>query len=213
MSNIDWEAVEKALKIKEIDEQAAEFMLMQALGDGFLEIEVSSSSTDNLPDPGEPDRPVDYGVDGYSDSQDPRQQNARFHSGRNNGPATAVHTLVLTNPSKPYKCSYVNAYGPNHQKGGGKTLILVDQGGDHNTVMLGTGASKIRGDYDQRIAHLPGQDLVIAGEGVKFGPPNLGPASVFLVDDRGQIISDEVRSMGLPGGDHFCFEVRFERRS
>lgn len=202
---IDWEGVEKALKIRDIDEGAAETFLREAIG---VSVQVVTSGSTGQP----ASTAVDYGVDGYSDVNDPRQPSAQRHAGGDSTPTTGVHVLVLTNPSSPYRCSFVAAYGPDHQKGGGRTLILVDQDGGRETVVLGTGASKVRGDYDQRIEHMPRQDVVIAGSDMKFYPPNLGGASVFLQGSGGEIISDEVRSMGLANGDHMVFEVRFEKR-
>ena len=208
MANVDWDLVKQALEIKQVNEKAAEYTLMQALGGAELDLEVEEIRA-AIPVTA---ASVDYGVSGYTDKDDPRQVSAKSHTNEADGSPLTVHTLVLTNPGSEYKCTFVAAYGPKHQKGGGRTLILVDQGGGHETVMLGTGAYKDRGQYDDRIAHLPGQDVVIAGDGVKFSAPGLGPASVFLERD-GKIVSDEVRSMGLPGnGHHFVFEVRFEKR-
>lgn len=212
MSGINWDLVRNALEISATDEGLAETVLNRAIAK-------TSGCTGDCGNCGGESAPtekaVDYGVGsngGYTDANDPRKASANRHAGGTEGPVTAVHTLVLTNPSTPFKCVNVEAYGPGTAIGGGRTIVRVTQGDGNYKVILGTGASKNRGDYDDRIPHLPGQEVVIAGTGVKFTPPNLGGASIFLQDSNGNIVSDEVRSLGLPFGQHVVYTVAFARR-
>lgn len=183
---INWTLVEEALRIRQTSPEAAEMLIKQAV----------------LPSGGIPVG-KDYGVGFYTDENDPRDDSAKRHE-----PGVACNVLVLENPSTPYKCSFVQYFGPETQQGGGRTLILTQQP-DYENVILGTGSSDKRRDYDDWISHMPGQDIVITN---KFAPPALGPCSVFLARGN-EIISDEVRGMGLPDGLHSVFVVRFERRS
>ena len=200
---VDWELIKQAVELQQINERAALMLVLLAIEDADIDFSIIK------PKRVESTKGVDYGINGYTDVNDPRAENARYHS-PDGQPVSAVNTLVLTNPDTEYRCIVVQVFGSNDPRGGGRTIITVAQDG-HETVILGTGASKRRGEYDNKIPHVPGQEIVLSGKGVTFNPPNLGGASVFL-ERNGRIISDEVRSLGLSRGEHISYFIKFQHR-
>jgi len=189
---IDWILVEEALKLHKTGSSATAGILL-----------VSAMQATVLPAPSSPGKPVAYGKSGYSDSQDPRDDTANHHGDG------AIHTIVHAFPDRKYKCVRVEAYGPQHVKGGGRHVAYVQTTPGREDIVLGTGYHGVAGEYDAKILHKPGQEVVITA---KFRVPDLGPCAIFMQDSDGRIVSDEVGNLGLPGGLHFSFLVVFEAR-
>lgn len=189
---INWDRVGLALEShKNGDSDTGAVLLLSA---------INGSSTPA--EPPQPVRNVDWGKAGFTGVDDPRATSADHH-----GP-NAIHLIVHERPDRPYRCANVEAYGPTHIKGGGRTVAYVNQP-DGKSVVLATGYHGVAGEYDSKILHAPGQEIVVTA---KFNPPNNGGLAIFLTDDAGNIISDEVGNLGLPGGQHFSFSLTFAKR-
>lgn len=145
---------------------------------------------------------VVYGKNGYTDSHDPRAENARRHTPE--GQTTdALWVTVHRVPTAKYRISNVRILG--EVEGGGNHVAWVHQP-KQETVVLATGYNGEIDHFDQLIPHAAGQEVVLDG---KFTPPALGPLAIFLQRD-GKIVSDVAASFGLPYGHHICAEIVLE---
>jgi hypothetical protein len=150
--------------------------------------------------------PVVYGRGSYTDSADPRAQNARRHWS-NGGKVLAQHIQVHTQPQKLYRVTDVRLI--DELEAGGNHVARVNQIGGSEMVGLFTGYNGEIDHFDDVIRHAPREEVVIDGG---FMPPNLGPLAIALIDASGMIMSDVVASLGLPGNAHVCYVITFERR-
>lgn len=166
--------------------------------------------------------PVIYGKDGYTDADDPRQQNARTH-GLVDGKVTAVWLTVHTKPETKYKC--VNAMVINEENAKGQTTIFVSVKNKNGTyandqVIMATGYQGQSDKFDDYLT--PGNSFrpvqhILAdshnGSGCTFIPPALGGIAIFVAgSDIKQINSDVVGNLGLPYAHHVSYMLEFVER-
>lgn len=190
---INWDRVEQSL------------VLHNNGNDKFAEALLLSAITEE--EDGEPEEVnKDYGKNGYTDAFDVRDVSAQSHSV--NRPHTSIHLIVHQRSTRKYKLEYIKAFGPTTGGNGRHVAKVFVPSSFNSDVILATGYGGNSGDYDNYIRHSVGQEIVITN---KFSLPNLGSAGIFLMEN-GEIVSDEVGSIGLPDGDHFCFDLKFIER-
>lgn len=172
-----------------------------------LETQTGGGSDENSPvNPVRPtEQAVIWGRDGLSGTGDPRRPSASHHEVRE-GLVTAVHTQVHVLPEKAYRCTSVSVI--DEQSAGGRHVAYVGQVGGAETVALFTGYGGGL-TFDNTLYHAAREEVVIDGG---FDPPDLGPLAIALVDSQGNILSDVVASLGLPGRHHVCYVIEFSRR-
>lgn len=196
---INWDLLALAVELhKRGSDKTAEAVLADAL-------DLMVPNSDDVDVPIIDGRFKDYGVNGYTDSNDPRQPSAQRHSV--DRPHSSIHTTVHQMREADYRVVSVEAYGEPDSRGGGRHVAYVTTPiGFNGSVVLATGYKGIPTDFDDYIKHVPGQEVVIDG---KFSLPNLGPLAIFLMDGN-RIVSDVVGNLGLPDGDHMSFKIVFE---
>lgn len=140
-------------------------------------------------------------------SADPRAPNARDHATDKNGKVTGVFINVHRTPGARFVCQSVRLIDENEAQG--NTIIRVKFTGASGPLFLATGYQGNATSFDDFLPDSSGHgELVMAGSGAKFYPPNLGPLAV-VVRENGQIISDVIGNLGLSRGAHVSYEVVF----
>lgn len=113
-------------------------------------------------------------------------------------------------PNTPFKCVYAKYVTPNLS--GGKTIAVVRVPDDFcGFVSLNTGYNGGAMDANERILHLPTEQLVVSN---KFNrAESIGPLSICLVGGDGKtVVSDVAGNLGLPEGFHVCWFFVFAHR-
>jgi hypothetical protein len=110
---------------------------------------------------------------------------------------------------RPWQCKSVRLIDEIEAKG--QTVIRNSfEGASAAEVFLCTDYQGVPDDYDEVIPDTSGKgELVMAGDGCKFAPPNLGPLAVIAGENQ---MSDVVASLGLPGGHHVGFAITWGLR-
>lgn len=203
---VDWGLVKQALEVAQINESAAEHILLQAVGE--LEPMDGPLTGGAIPE----EKAVVYGRNGYTDEHDPRDLDCRSHAGKD-GDRAAIWLQVHVNPESRYRCTRVEAifdddscnvyfFVMNH------TGSMVPATG----ARLGSPYSGSASGFQNNWKAPASPDSIFMGPNSKFWPPALGPLAAFVVDELGNIDSDVVGSIGLPQGDHMSFRVMFTER-
>lgn len=209
-------AVDAAMALNDV---SSALILLRSI----VDVKSSEETHDFLPTVDE--HPVIYGKGGYTDDHDPRRENTRSHGLDLNGKVNAVWLTVHVKPETKYRC--VNTFLINENEAKGQTTIFInvmDKNGQtvNETVVLGTGYRGQDQGFDDYLvpgnAYRPVQHILaddhVAGGGVSFTPPDLGPVAIYIskLGDLHLSNSDVVGNLGLPYSHHVSFMIEFQER-
>lgn len=201
---VDWELVKIALETKQVNVPAAELLLKQAIGYSSGEVTLVEKPVG--------EQAVIYGKGGYTDAHDPRTLVCQKHEFDGNGKPIAVHTAVLVQPQARYRCVLVDLI-PHDESCQVYVEVVAKNGapGSKTNTRLLTGWSEST-QYDALYDAPASPGNFSMGREAKFWPPALGACGAVVINDRGEIDSDVVGSLGISRGQHMSFRVAFQER-
>jgi hypothetical protein len=192
---VDWELVKQALEVSQINQAAAEHLLLMAMaeiGDGGA-----------IPEEGA----VIYGRNGYTDEHDPRDPDCRDAVGDNLW--LQVHVI----PDATYRCTRVELLQEDEAC---NVYFFVM---NHTGSMVPATGARLGSPYGgsdsgfRDVWKAPASpDSIFMGPDSKMFGAELGPLASFVVDGLGNIDSDVVGSIGLRNGKHRSVRVYFQER-